>query len=206
MQFLLANGTKSPAFHIPARSAVGVERNIVSIWSQNIEHIASEVEFVESYGNTEADAETMPVIRNYEVRDYIIDEGNNIYSTAYYEGTTTYPTVKDCAGNYVFDIDADGNILYGNPIRHHKIPSRSEIPMVEKINDVLYINNLTFDFSNIEYPSEDVIGHIILQGVREDQDRTIVDAGYLFPMKERSSNDVQWYKDTIFDTDLVRTV
>lgn len=97
-------------------------------------------------------------------------------------------------------------MLAGTPIRHHKIPSRSEIPMVEKVDDVLYINNLTFDFSNIVYPSEDVIGHIILQGVREDQDRTIVDSGYLLPMKERSSNDIQWYKDTIFPNDIVTTV
>jgi uncharacterized protein YdeI (BOF family) len=206
VQFLMKNGTKSPAFHIPGRGAVGVERNVVSIWSQDMEHLASQQEFEFSYGKSESESLTKPVIRNFQIRDYIQKVDTNLYTTAYYEGTLKYPNSKSCIGDHIFAEDADGNSLQGQYIRHHMIPSRSEIPMLQTVDDELYINNLTFDFSNIEYPSEDVVGHIILQAVREEDNRTIVDAGYLLPMKERSSNTVRWFKDTIFPNDLVPTV
>lgn len=72
---------------------------------------------------------------------------------------------------------------------------------MEIIDGVPYINNLSFSFSNIDYP-EGVVGHTILQAVPDEVDRTVLDAGYLFPVKERSSNDIKTWKETIFDDDL----
>lgn len=205
IRFHMSDGSKSPTFHIPGRAATGVERNVISIWSENVEPFTSLQEFVDDYGKSEAESTTKPVVRNFQIRDYI-QLSNGYYNTAYYEGINTYPEVKACDGSSIWGQDYDGNNLEGLPIRHHKVPSRGDIELAEVVDDVLYINNLNFVFDNIEFPSNDVVGYSVMQAVRAESDRTIVDAGYFLPTKERTSAGIKWWKQTARGGDLNKHV
>jgi hypothetical protein len=88
---------------------------------------------------------------------------------AYHQSETgTYPLTKNCKNDYIF-----GN-LAGQPIRHHKFPSRAQIPLWEDDK----VNLLGIKVENITYPADDIVGHYIVAARRGDFNRTVVDKGY----------------------------
>ena len=47
---------------------------------------------------------------------------------------------------------------------------------------------LGFEFSNIEYPHPDIVGHYFVTAIRDDVNKTVVDAGIVNPGKEGADN------------------
>ena len=93
---------------------------------------------------------------------------------AYHESEGLYPETKDCNGDFIF------GSLAGEKVRHHRFPSRKEIPLVESGS----INILGIEFENIQYPDADIVGHYFVRGKRDSLNRTVLDSGYLIPCLE----------------------
>ena len=91
---------------------------------------------------------------------------------AYHECENTYPSFN-CEEDY-WGEDHWGNKLTGTPIRHHRFPCRTLIPVEGKEG---YVNQLGIEFDNIEYPHEDIVGHYILVGNRDEENKTVLESG-----------------------------
>ena len=77
----------------------------------------------------------------------------------------------DCVEDY-WGEDWQGNSLSGTPVRHHVIPDRTTIPLLTLnggTEDNKFINVIGVKFDNIEYPSDDIIGHFFVSGFGEER-------------------------------------
>lgn len=99
---------------------------------------------------------------------------------AYYECSQNYPEIKDCEGDSIWGEDACGNELEGTPMRFHRFPDRQLIPIESGDS----INLLGVEFGNIEYPSDDIVGHFFSRAKRDDLNRTILDKGLACNLRE----------------------
>ena len=99
---------------------------------------------------------------------------------AYYDTgvDNLYPNILDCSGNNIWGVDICGNELTGTPIRHHKFPAASLEPIQRQNN----IYHLGIEFFNIVPPEayKDLIeGYYIVRALRDENNKTILDKGYL---------------------------
>lgn len=138
------NGTLSPVFHIPGRPVT--ENDLISIPASNdTAHLGSG------------------------------DQPRwKVENTGYYQlDSHKYPKIKGCDNEYIWGVDYDGNPLVDTPIRHHRAPSRRDIPTYDASTDS--INIIGLQFSNIEYPDSDIVGHVLYAAKRNPTDETVHD-------------------------------
>lgn len=121
-------------------------------------------------------------------RKYYLPRRWEVYNTAFKETDTTgamgyhecknalysNPQNSDCLenGDY-WGVDDCGISLEGKPIRHHRIPDR-RLVRLENANNVYPIG---VEFSNIEYPDPDIIGHYFVTSIPDRFNRTVLDNG-----------------------------
>lgn len=173
--YVMKDGTYSPSFHIPGRKAVTTERNLITVWNNDIEPwAASQTELATTYAQTEDEIETKQVLRRFHVYNQGTTE-----SMGYYESNQLYPEIAGCDGKSIWGTDSTGARLEGSNIRYHKFPDRRTIPLIQQVQNVWYINKLEVEFSNIEYPSTDVQSHFFVQARQSEQDRTVLDQGMM---------------------------
>ena len=84
--------------------------------------------------------------------------------------------------NYCFDdsywgTDINGISLIGTKVRHHRIPCRTLEPI--KVDGKA--SQIGIRFSNIEYPSADIVGHFFVSSTYDEGNRTIQSSGYTVP-------------------------
>ena len=139
-------GKYSPPFHIPGTSPTARELELVDFNDTKFPRYRLE--------------DTSTVL---EINGFYVTTRLGAYIT-----DTTYPTIKDCKGGSVF------GALAGTPIRHHKVPSRTKIPLFKDDK----INQLVFTFDNIQFP-EGYNDYEILYVPRDDFNSTVLDAGFL---------------------------
>lgn len=157
IEFYYPDGSVSPAFHIPGRAK-----------------IAGLDDAVFPYDPNDADQKRLPIKDEYE-RWEIYNTGNST-QMGYYEGESLYPLDLDCEDNFIF------GDLAGTPIRHHKIPGRTAIPIYNRPNLITenattYLIGLKFD--NVVYPDDEIIGHKFLVVPRTETTKTVLDTGIL---------------------------
>ena len=102
-----------------------------------------------------------------------------VYSTAangrfgYYQNNEFYNNPPNYCGDDYWGVDSEGVPLQGKPVRFHVMPDRSVVPLME--GDKLI--KIGVNFSNIEYPNEDVVGHFFVSNIRTPDNSTIIAKG-----------------------------
>lgn len=178
------DGFSTDAFHIVGAEATGNERDIQSTWTPDMAHIVDEDTFNNTYAKSqlELDADpTLSVVRFYEIKDTSTRDGNDL-TWGYFENKgAVYPDTEDCSGTPIW------GDLAGQPIRHHKFPSRRTVSIMEEVNGNRVLNVLGFEVSGVTYPHPDIIGHTIVRALRTDDNKTILDKGVLSAMQTNSA-------------------
>lgn len=177
--YLFNSGYESPAFHIPGRSSIPTDTNLLTVVASgapagsttvtnlsNVRHLGLEVGDQVEYWKVFNTADTTTRIMSY------------------YEDTeTNYPLDTDCNGEYIF------GDLAGTPIRHHKFPDRRK--------ELLFNNNkfrlLGIQFENITYPHPDIVGHYFVRAKRDDFNKTVLDTGLITGMRYNEQEDYYYY-------------
>lgn len=96
----------------------------------------------------------------------------SIYSgeLAYWESELDYPSTLDCNGNRIYP---EGKI------RYHKLPDVTLVPhnTFSDVTNTYTTYPLGIKFTNITYPSNDIIGHKIVRVKRNASNSSVVDKG-----------------------------
>lgn len=173
--FVHKDGTLSPVFHIPGRSRIaGVD-------------VGSTVDI--TYDENNSQIKHLPK-KPYYFRWEVYNTADSSGRMAYFETDTTYPEIKDCNGENIY------GTLAGKPIRHHKFPSRKQVKLFEKdVNGNYFVNSLGIEFSDIEYPDSDIIGHYFVYAKRDETNKTVLDSGYITGARNNFSDTTQVYFD-----------
>ena len=161
--YVFADGSTSPAFHIPGTAPSGDDLLELTV--------------------TSAFAGTGEILLD-EVRHLGLNVGEKV--ATYKVKNTADPTTRKMAywqsdqAVYPTDVDCDGAPIWGNlaglPVRHHRFPCRKTEPHVNG----RMLRHLGIEFSNIIYPDADIVGHFYVRADREEQDKTVVEKGYFF--------------------------
>jgi hypothetical protein len=145
--FVFKQGFYSPAFHIPGRTSLPNETVDITI-TEELEHLGP-------IGST---------VKAWQAYNFGTENQMGYYESS----TTTYPTILDCNEEYVW------GSLAGQPIRHHKLPSRRVIPVMEGDK----VNLLGINIEKTEdYPHPDIVDHFYVVGLPTSLDHQVEDTG-----------------------------
>lgn len=191
--YVSKDGTYSPAFHIPGRRINDpVETSLLNTWVPDMEPWVSEEDFNANYAKIEADTDTKPFLRHYQVFNT-----GDATTFAYYQSSQVYPDIRDCTGASVWGVDSEGGTLANTPIRYHRFPELNNYSMFVKGPDgTIYYNKLDVEFDNIEYPDEDIVSHFFVQAKKTDQDKVVKDQGIITPTLLNPSKAAYYYDPT----------
>lgn len=108
--------------------------------------------------------------------DYVVDT-NSIYLN---------PTNYCNDDNDYWGTTNTGSILLNNPIKHHKVPNRSEVPIFSNNN----IRHIGIKFSNVSYPpNQGIVGHYFVTNERNNSTRTVLQTGVVTPFNLSANQD-----------------
>lgn len=191
--YVFEGGYESPACHIPGRPANvnPLDGSCTLITGDNTLIPAPEIA---SQWDTSPISTWTPDMRHIfnDPADY---DGSlkryQVYNTAtkfntpssglmgYYQTESAiYPDIVDCNGESIWGIDACGNQLAGQNIRHHRMPDRQLQPQYNYATDKIRLIGVTFN--NIEYPDTRIVGHYIVAAERTEDNKTVLDKGVAF--------------------------
>lgn len=180
IQYAFADGTFTPAFHIPGRP---LDSDYTSCGTSAYDS----AEIPDGHQDTlhlPGDG-PYPLWKVYNTAKSL---GNNRYLMGYHQNENfNYPVIKDCDGNSIWGTDACSNALEGTPIRHHRVPDRRLINIYDASTDSINIIGLLE--SNVTYPHPDIVGHRILIGEQKESDKTVLDTGILFGTDEHDDTE-----------------
>ena len=131
------------------------DSTIIQNWSSNIEHI---IPFQDSI---EYDAGLINKLERWQVYNTAIPIDDTKGNMAFWQADPQYSylDVLDCQGNSYWGEDFCGNPLAGEPIRHHKFPSRNKVNHMISSNFIpVFKNQLSIIVTLIDsnnYPSLD---------------------------------------------------
>jgi len=153
IQYLYADGSWSPVFHIPGRRPLSSDLGLVNT--------------VESQ-----------FLGTGDFPRWRVENTGTESIFAYHETlSTTYPDIQDCSGESIWGEDYDGYTLAGEKIRHHRFPSRQTTPIYDDATDSISIYGVRFD--NVDYPHNDIVGHRFLMAERTESNKTVLDNGFV---------------------------
>lgn len=195
VQYLHDDGEWSPVFHIPGMKSDSYHQQLLTV-IDNLGSLGATDVFlsdVEHLGLNIGDS-----IPRWKVHNTATltdsNTGSHPYSYAgamsYYEANFEYPDIRDCNGNFIWGT----NIQPGDKVRFHQMPDRNIIPHVAgSINE--YILPIGLEFTVPSYPAPDIIGHRFVHAVRDDYNRTVVDAGYVAGAQKNTDVNGDYYLD-----------
>lgn len=158
--YVFSDGTESPAFLIPGRAADSNDRQLLEVVQGTAG--AGEVSF--------ADVEHLGLSIGDEIEKWkVFNTADSIGRLGYYENSALFPLDEDCDGEPLW------GSLAGTPIRHHQMPDRSKVPVVSNGQ----LNHIALEFTNVQYPSSDIVGHYFLRAARTEDNKRVLSAGYL---------------------------
>lgn len=119
------------------------------------------------------------VVENTAVKD-ATPQGNYASSGLFgvYESSETYEApINYCGTESFWGLDVNGQPLDGNRVRYHRVPCRTIEPLIA--NGL--VRRIGVRFTNVIYPSPNIVGHFFVSSTYEETNRTINSAGYLLP-------------------------
>lgn len=185
--FIFSNGQKSPVFHIPGRAPD-------TVTGYN-DYLSASLDFTgtatDGLAWDTADLTTPGAIsmgsffnigKKARWQNMSTATAYGVSSTdglmGYHETTTKYPVISTCDSHPdgYWGRDWQGNLIEGGvtKIRHHKMPG-------PELSPSSFAARTGLRFSNLVYPSSDVIGHVYVYGSRE-RERTVLYRGALTPL------------------------
>ena len=186
--YIFSDGSKSPVFHIPGRSPDSLTSGYNPYISAtgNFSAVASDGK---AWDTGELTSETtvlgdlIGVNRWKNVSTATATTTALSYGYLGYHETkeTTYPEtlVCDTDPDGYWGKDWQGNLITSQTkIRHHRMPGPEFLPTTNADDTAA---KLGLWFTNVEYPSEDIIGHIFVHSSRETE-RTVLQRGMLLPL------------------------
>lgn len=204
--YVHTDGEISPVQHIPGRPA----NNFISVNAHNpYVGTAGAVTVgtapwdtgIAVYGNVNS---SLPDQSRWRYISTAYQYGNGTLEglMGYHECTTeTYPEVETCVDlpNGYWGIDWQGNVIQPGvtKIRHHRMPG----PELRELAAAAENFRLGVRFSQVEYPSDDVIGHFFVYGDREFN-KTIQAKGVLIPVTSDDTLDQRSLRLKVFTTPL----
>lgn len=194
-----SNGEWSPCFPLIARGATATdleELTVVSnstsplgateVWLSDVEHIP-ENEF--TFWNGEYEGSQIQRWKVFNTADF-----GGVFG--YHECNATYPDIQTCDGELIWGVDSEGNEIFSDTkIRLFRFPDRKfQQHYLSSIIDGVDTNLgfvLGVEFDNIEYPSDDIIGHRFCYTKRDEFNKTVVDSGWIGkPLFDESDNEI----------------
>lgn len=152
--YVTNKGTITPRFHIPGRA------------KRAIDQVLTTGELIGENG----------LVEQWKVQD---TSDSSDRSMSYYESDQLYTNpINYCSDDDYWGVDSEGNELLNTNIRYHRIPDRSKI-LLHNGTRLTYIG---VEFTNIEYPHPDIVGHYITCNV--DDVSTRVHSGYFIPFND----------------------
>ena len=168
--YVFKNGQLSPAFHIPGRSKLVSDTEIVTDVNGNS---------VQKWKSLNTSARLSGVVSGHDSHGYY----------GYYQCESVYTNPVNFCGEDYWGKDADGNTLVDSPIRHHRVPDRNQEPLVEFDSSFnvscRYIGSY---YENIEYPHPDIVGHYFVSNVRDASNSTVLSSGIMIPYNYESDS------------------
>ncbi len=172
--YVFDDGWESPAFHIPGRPSNSFDVELLTVTPNGGTPTTVALDDVKHLGL--GLGQTVERYKVFNTAD------TSTQDFAYHQNTDVYPDIRDCNGNSVWGLDAQGNELIGTPIRHHKFPDRKKAPVLDKVLITAipedHLNVLGVEFSGITYPLSNIVGHYIVRGDRQNN-KTVLDKGIL---------------------------
>jgi hypothetical protein len=104
----------------------------------------------------------------------------NTKELGYYESNEKYTNPVNYCGEDYWGVDCDGKPLVRTPVRYHKIPSR----FIEPLTDGTKKRYIGVKFTNVTYPSTDIVGHFFVTSSGE----TIASSGYALPFNDKADS------------------
>ena len=162
--FIKRNGQHLAPFHIPGRPRLESDMEMVN------DPIAGNVRQWEAV--------------NTAYRTNTTDTGSE-GKCGYYETTFVYrPPTNFCGDDYWGSDYAENNLLL-QPVRHHRLPCRTLEPLING-DDGNTVRKIGFKFSNVEYPSDDIVSHYFVSNTLSRATSTVAAAGYMLPYNTES--------------------
>ena len=183
--YIFNDGSTSPVFHIPGRApdvVTGTNPLIPSFTNWDTDNITGNVNI---FNNTKN--------KRWQVYNTATKYSTPLVGThitglmGYYEVQETYPEVNapcDTHADGYWGRDWQGNLLdTSTKIRHHRMPG-SELLHSSVVEH--YRVGINFTIAE-DYPDPEIVSHYFVYGDRTFE-KTIVDKGLLFPLKEYFPN------------------
>ena len=168
IHYINDKGQISPAFHIPGRNLIPGEDELISYKGE--------------------------LIPKWKIKNtstlYTTRLPNTSLKFGYYQCDNLYNNPPNlCSDIDYWGVDSDGIPLLGKNIRHHKIPDRNIIPLIEDGN----LNFIGVKFSNVEYPDASIVGHFFSSASANE----VVSSGLALTHRQTNvDNDEGWYFHT----------
>ena len=186
--YIHANGRLSPVFHIPGRAPDTVPNNAYNP-QIGTAGITADTKAWDTGTSATGHGTIIGLNRRWKSTSTALAYGANTLKglMGYWEtASETYPAITTCndtASTY-WGNDWQGNaILPTTKIRHHRMPG-SELKSATP-TDTGYRTGV--NFTNLEYPNTDVVGHFFVRGDRAN-DKTVLAKGLLVPLFKTDSN------------------
>lgn len=161
INYVFEDLTVSPSYHIPGRYRYTPKDKI--------------------YANKTAEGCILkPMVYRADISDYLGNIDNFLTNR---NKSLRYIQRETCNDFDLWGVDIEGNKLLNETVRFHRFPSRKELGL-SLVEDKTFTYIFGVQFSNVEIPSESVIGkkcigyYFSKQELKEDY-RTIIDSGYL---------------------------
>lgn len=203
------DGDISPVFHIPGRAPdMGITANANNpyVGAAGVVTVGSAPwdTGIGAYGNANA---SLPDQKRWRYVSTAFEYGNGAMNglMGYHEcDTETYPVVETCTDleDGYWGRDWQGNLIQpgATKIRHHRLPG----PELRDSSQAAENFRTGVRFSNVEYPADDIVGHIFVYGDREFN-RTVQAKGVLIPVSQDQTLDVLSLKANIYSIPLGAT-
>ena len=146
--YVFEDGYETPvAYHIPGRAPNDYDLEIIDVWTENIKHLYP----------IEADYNDLP--DDDKLKRWEVENTSKTDLMSYWESRNgNYHEKDDCNKLGFWGSDFFTNELKGEKVRHHKMPSRSQVPLVSEFDisqstkKFLYIYNYAINENAIGCP------------------------------------------------------
>lgn len=156
--FIMNNGTVTPPFHIPGRPILPSDLDVVS--------------------NDDLGLQGVP---RWQLENTAGSPTDDVGEFGYYQVEQTYTNPVNYTGTNFWGVDYTGASLQDTNIRYHRIPCRNTVPLLTGFGTDLRAQQIGVRFSNVTYPSADIVGHFFVCDNLVQAEKTVAASGYSIP-------------------------